>query len=229
MLDEQVVEMLRKPLDAERVITGSAGPLRGVRYLEGHDVIRTANEIFGFGRWQFEILQLPVMIEEGTQGQNQTFYQVWMVHGRLTVDGCLSVEDIGTNTRNGQGSNGLEMAIKGAVTDCLKRCFKMFGDQFGLVLYDKLGTSSSAHGVIEDVPEVPAEILALKSLLDTAKDKGIGLQWLILALGGPKMPDSASAQAWWKDNAQRCIGEKMAGGATVERLVSAAADAKASE
>jgi hypothetical protein len=29
------------------------------------------------------------------------------------------------------------MALAGSVTDCLKRCFRQLGDQFGLSLYDK--------------------------------------------------------------------------------------------
>jgi len=35
------------------------------------------------------------------------------------------------------------MAIKGCVTDALKRCLASFGEQFGLLLYDKKSKSSS--------------------------------------------------------------------------------------
>ena len=33
--------------------------------------------------------------------------------------------------------NALDTALSGAATDCLKRCFRQLGDQFGLSLYDK--------------------------------------------------------------------------------------------
>lgn len=127
---------LDAPLDPSRVRVGAVGPLDGVPYLDGEDVIRRANEIFGYGAWGFRVLGLPERIEAGTRGSG-TEYEVWAVAGELTVRGCEPVGDVGTNTRNGKGGEGLEMAFKGAATDCLKRCLVRYGDQFGLVLRDK--------------------------------------------------------------------------------------------
>lgn len=136
-LESDVKLALAQPLDPHRVTVGNSGPLRGIKYLEGEDVIRTANRIFGYGEWGFSLLSQPWVIEEGSQGSNHTKYQVWAAHGRLMVSGGGSFADVGTCVRQGDGSGGLEMAIKGAVTDCVKRCLRNYGDQFGLILYDK--------------------------------------------------------------------------------------------
>lgn len=136
-LESDVKLALAQPLDPHRVTVGNNGPLRGIKYLEGEDVIRTANRIFGYGGWSFELQSQPWVIEEGAQGTNHTKYQVWAAHGRLSVSEGGSFADVGTCVRQGEGSGGLEMAIKGAVTDCMKRCLRNYGDQFGLILYDK--------------------------------------------------------------------------------------------
>lgn len=149
----EAISALEGPLDPRRVSVGQSGPLNGIPYLEGHDVIRRANEIFGFGGWGFELVGQPVMVESAEQGNNKTPYQVWMATGRLMVTGGEVFADVGTCVRQGAGSGGLEMAIKGAVTDALKRCLYHYGDQFGLVLYDKETNGASlraeyqaAHG-----------------------------------------------------------------------------------
>ena len=136
-LESDVKLALAQPLDPHRVTVGRSGPLNGIKYLEGEDVIRTANRIFGYGEWGFELLSQPWVIEKSEQGNNATPYEVWAAHGRLSVSGGGSFADVGTCVRQGKGSGGLEMAIKGAVTDCVKRCLRNYGDQFGLILYDK--------------------------------------------------------------------------------------------
>lgn len=137
MLENDVLLELAQPLDPKRVTVGRSGPLNGIKYLEGEDVIRNANRIFGYGQWGFELLSQPWIVEKGEQGNNATSYEVWAAHGRLSVSEGGSFADVGTCVRQGKGSGGLEMAIKGAVTDCVKRCLRNYGDQFGLVLYDK--------------------------------------------------------------------------------------------
>lgn len=132
-LNESIHKELEKALDPSKISVMQGG----IRYLEAHDVIRTANEIFGFGGWGFELACQPWVVEAGVQGQKQTPYEVWAVLGKLTVEGCPPITDIGTNTRSGTGSAGLEMAIKGAASDAIKRCLRLYGDRFGLVLYDK--------------------------------------------------------------------------------------------
>lgn len=158
-LESEVKLQLAQPLDPHRVTVGQNGPLQGIKYLEGEDVIRTANRIFGYGEWGFELIGQPWAVEKGEQGTRNTLYEVWAAHGRLSVSGGGSFADVGTCVRSGAGSGGLEMAIKGAVTDCVKRCLRNYGDQFGLILYDKttdmagLAADFKAVAPTPDVPE----------------------------------------------------------------------------
>ena len=137
----EALAALAGPLDPRRVsVMPDGSPSAGVPYLEGHDVIQTANQIFGFGNWGFE-LTCPPWAERGTgkayQDKPGQPYTVWMALGRLTVRGGLTFSDIGSNLQSGPGGSATEMSVKGAATDALKRCLRLYGNQFGLVLYDK--------------------------------------------------------------------------------------------
>ncbi len=45
------IELLNQPLDAKRVKHRPGGGNTQLSYLEGHDVINMANQIFGYGQW----------------------------------------------------------------------------------------------------------------------------------------------------------------------------------
>lgn len=128
---------LDAPLDYRRVNAFESGPQKGIPYVEAYDCIYAANGIFGYGNWGYRALSIPMLVEAGTAAKSDTAQQTWGVLVELTVRGCLPICEIGLNTRSGAGASGLEMAVKGAVSDGLKRCLKTFGDQFGLVLYDR--------------------------------------------------------------------------------------------
>ena len=131
----ETLAKLGSPLDPQRVAIIPDGPAKGSPYLPGHDVIRTANELFGFGNWGFELIS-PPWAERG-ESKGGTPYTVWLAMGRVWIRGGLSFTDLGSNQQSGPGAAAVEMSIKGAVTDSLKRCLMHLGDQFGLVLYDK--------------------------------------------------------------------------------------------
>jgi len=131
----ETLAKLKAPLDPSRVATIPDGPAKGSPYLPGHDVIRTANELFGFGNWGFELVS-PPWAERG-ESKGGTLYVVWLAMGRVFLRGGYSFADLGSNQQSGPGAAAVEMSIKGAVTDSLKRCLMHLGDQFGLVLYDK--------------------------------------------------------------------------------------------
>ena len=182
-LESDVKLQLAQPLDPNRVTVGQNGPLRNIKYLEGEDVIRTANRIFGYGEWGFELIGQPWAVEKGEQGGNNTAYEVWAAHGRLSVSGGGSFADVGTCVRSGAGSGGLEMAIKGAVTDCVKRCLRNYGDQFGLILYDKTtdmaGLAADFKGAAP-APDVPDWVEPFNK---ERKAKGIGATEIATVIG----------------------------------------------
>lgn len=129
---DEITEALNAPLDPTLV---KIHPQTKARYLDGKHYIETANRIFGYGLWQFRILAAPTRASEGKR-KNDRYYALWTVMGELNAAGATFV-DVGTCEQNGEGPEATDMAMKGSVTDALKRCLRNFGDQFGLVLYDK--------------------------------------------------------------------------------------------
>lgn len=155
---EQILWRLRQPLDMNRVKRRQAPGQGTVPYLEGYDVIEAANDLFQF-RWSFDLLTEPHIMRWdklvtfydqrlkkkapvlGDDGKPVTeIAGIAYITGRITVelDGkAYSHADAGRCIFNGDTPEALDMAIAGAVTDCLKRCFRQLGEQFGNSLYDK--------------------------------------------------------------------------------------------
>ena len=131
----ETLAKLKAPLDPKRVLAIPDGPAKGSPYLPGYDVIETANAIFGYGNWGFELVS-PPWAERG-EGKDGKPYTVWLAMGRVYIRGGFTFTDLGSNQQSGPGAAAVEMSAKGAVTDSLKRCLMHYGDQFGLVLHDK--------------------------------------------------------------------------------------------
>jgi hypothetical protein len=126
-------------LDPSRIATRQGPGGRIFSYLEGAEVIDTANRIFGRGNWGYELIAMTV---EGT---------TYTAHIRLTVKGCLPFADIGISVAackpgDQPTPDAIETAKKGAVTDGVKRCLKNFGAAFGLTLYFKDPGAPAANG-----------------------------------------------------------------------------------
>ena len=149
---------LRQPLDMSRVKRRQAPGMGSVPYLEGYDVIDRANSIFGF-TWSFDLVGEPVIVRWQKKvliwnqqekrkvpsldaNGNVQVEEVGLVYitGKVTVDldGKLYCHaDLGRCVFTGDTPEALDMALAGSATDCLKRCFRQMGEQFGNSLYDK--------------------------------------------------------------------------------------------
>lgn len=138
-LTEEQVRQLKEALDESRVKQVSTGG-RSADYLETYDIIDAANRIFGFDGWSFELIDVSPMSAANRDGESRGV--LFVAKGKLTVGGVSRI-DVGTNDVSYRRDSGeatpdsFETAIKGAVSDCLKRCFRTFGNQFGNSLYDK--------------------------------------------------------------------------------------------
>ena len=143
VLASEVVEELRKPLDPNRIRRRQGrGGGQQYEYLAGHDAKRRANEIFGFGNWGAELIELreeaavPV-VKDGRDGWHIAYRAVC----RITVRDCLPFSDVGygDGVEYGPAANATarELAMKEAATDAMKRALTPWGDQFGLILYAK--------------------------------------------------------------------------------------------
>ena len=154
-LPKAIVERLREPLDVSRIKTRKAPGGGVVPYIEGHDAISQANEIFEFA-WSMEIVgpiqhiateprpkyeydkakkrRVPVTDEDG----NQVFEPTGLYFATVAITAYgVTHSDVGRCSHTGNTPEAHEMAIAGAVTDAMKRALRQFGDQFGNSLYDK--------------------------------------------------------------------------------------------
>ena len=173
--NETILDRLRQPLDMCRVKRRQAPGQGTVPYLEGFDVIEVANDIFNFC-WSFDLIsepqimrwdrvvtnydqrskkKMPVLAEDGkTVTENVGLVYVT---GRVMVemDGKAYYHaDAGRCIFTGDLPESLDTAIAGAVTDCLKRCFRQLGEQFGNSLYDKeIARHAGAKGSPGNEPE----------------------------------------------------------------------------
>lgn len=140
MFDKKQLDILNQELDSSRIKTREKGNI-SLSYIEGHDVIETANKVFGFGNWSYSISKLEHVSQEQNQNQNQVIcykaiVQV-LVHSENHTQE-VKREDVGFGTGVSKTlADSHENAGKEAVTDALKRALRSFGNQFGLSLYDK--------------------------------------------------------------------------------------------
>ncbi len=155
---EELIWRLRQPLDMSRVKRRQASGQGTVPYLEGFDVLEMANDLFEF-RWSFDLQgephilrwdklvtfydpharkKVPILGEDGKPVTEPV--GICYLSGQIRVELGEKVynhADVGRCIFNGDSPEALDMAIAGAATDCLKRCFRQLGHQFGLSLYDK--------------------------------------------------------------------------------------------
>lgn len=140
MFSQEQLQILNSELDSSRVKTREKGNIN-LSYLEGFDIIETANTVFGFGNWDYAISKLELVSSEINQNQNnavcyKAVVQVLVHNENHSKD--VSREDVGFGTGVAKGlSDAHEGAAKEAVTDALKRALRSFGNQFGNSLYSK--------------------------------------------------------------------------------------------
>lgn len=152
MFDDKQTRLLAGPLSPERVrpLEANGRPVlrdgKPVFYMEAWDLIEQANAIFGFGNWSretvsVEAIHAPVLRENENDARKTVVVASFWAKVRITVtDGLRSIVREGcgaaTSYQKTMGES-VEMAIKSAETDAMKRALMTFGNQFGLALYDK--------------------------------------------------------------------------------------------
>ncbi len=152
-LSPVVTQILSQPLDPNLVSQRRGRGGRVFDYLEGHVVIDQANKIFGFGSWGHELVgDVTLRRIESVDAKTGeiTVSQAYSAPVRVTVAGALPRTDIGVHPVTEDTQDGHDTAIKGAVTDGMKRAFRSFGGQFGNSLYGDQQANASAKP--EQVP-----------------------------------------------------------------------------
>src|SRR5574344_2526757 len=140
MFDKKQLDILNQELDSSRIKTREKGNI-SIFYIEGYQVIETANKVFGFGNWSYSISKLEQVSQEQNQNQNhvicyKAIVKVLIHSENHTQD--VNREDVGFGTGVAKTlADAHEGAAKEAVTDALKRAMRSFGNQFGNSLYKK--------------------------------------------------------------------------------------------
>ena len=144
-LSPAVAQALSQPLDPGLVSQRRGRAGRTFSYIEGHTVIDEANAIFGYGGWGYEILGDVTLreIENVDTGTGEMkLIRAYSAPVRVTVPGAPPRTDVGFHAVAEETPDGHETAVKGAVTDGLKRALRSFGDRFGNGLYGDPSTGS---------------------------------------------------------------------------------------
>ena len=137
-LSPTVTQALGQPLDPELVSQRKGRGGKYFDYLEGHAVIDQANLIFGYGGWGYELVENVTLRRIETVDAQTGEVKVSLGYSapvRVTVAGALPRTDLGVHPVTEETFDGHDTAMKGAVTDGLKRAFRGFGVQFGNGFY----------------------------------------------------------------------------------------------
>lgn len=149
MFSPEQIDRLRAPLDASRVKQRRQGG-RPISYLEGYDVIEAANEIFGFDGWCYAVQDVQ-FVRMHDVGFYQAIVRVRVGDVERTDVGCCDVAVSRDKGIDSASADAFGTAVKGAVTDGLKRALRTFGNQFGNSLYD---SDDPAHAAAADGPQM---------------------------------------------------------------------------
>jgi len=144
---------LKEPLKAERIHYRKGPKGMELKYIKGDDAIGRANDIFGYGKWGYRVVNREHKVVEDRQKGPIDVYMCdieLFVAGALfpfSGDGMAAVNDPYTVEMH-------DMARHAAETDAVKRALRYYGDQFGLSLYDKDDYVDIGDGVLEKVGNV---------------------------------------------------------------------------
>jgi DNA recombination protein Rad52 len=178
---KQIAE-LDAPLSREVVKSREQGG-RNVSYVESWHVIAECNRIFGFGGWSSETLEVKCVSEKDRRiGKTPTFegYPGFGVTYTARVRISIAFDDDGRPLiREGLGAgHGIdrdlgqahESAIKEAESDAQKRALRMFGNTFGLALYDKTQANVIDEGEASRKRYIEACKAAIAEFKDNDRD-----------------------------------------------------------
>ena len=157
MFNDQQTKALSSELSADRIKVRDKANIK-LSYLEGFDIIDTANSIFGFGGWAYTISSLEQVSQEVNANQNVVVCYKAIVKVDvydINHSTMISRQDVGFGTGVARNlADAHENSAKEAVTDALKRSLRSFGNQFGNSLYDK--SKSISQNTPSNMPNAPA-------------------------------------------------------------------------
>jgi len=161
MFNDKQNQVLSYELDSSRIKSRQKGNI-SLSYLEGFDIIETANKIFGHGNWDYTITALEQVSQELNSNQNHIIcYKaiINVVVHDLSHSKLVSREDVGFGSGIAKTlADAHEGGAKEAVTDAIKRTLRSFGNQFGNSLYDKSRQHSNNQQTTTQPYQQPAQL-----------------------------------------------------------------------
>ena len=158
MFNDQQTKALQSELSTDRIKVRDKANIK-LSYLEGFDIIDTANNIFGYGNWAYTISSLEQVSQEVNANQNVVVcYKAIVKVDVYDIDHntMISRQDVGFGTGVARSlADAHENSAKEAVTDALKRSLRSFGNQFGNSLYDK-SKIVAQNNAPSNIPNAPA-------------------------------------------------------------------------
>ena len=158
MFNDQQTKALSSELSTDRIKVRDKANIK-LSYLEGFDIIDTANNIFGYGNWAYTISSLEQVSQEVNANQNVVVcYKAIVKVDVYDIDHStmISRQDVGFGTGVARSlADAHENSAKEAVTDALKRSLRSFGNQFGNSLYDK-SKIVAQNNAPSNIPNAPA-------------------------------------------------------------------------
>lgn len=138
-------DALMRPLNASRVAKRKQAGMQ-LSYVEAWDVKAHLTRIFGFCNWDSVVSDVHLVGADQVDGKWTICYQATVTITIRDENGqhlCTHAEAaVGTSTQGRKGE-ALDMALKTAESDALKRACINLGTQFGLSLYN--------NGSLQDV------------------------------------------------------------------------------
>ena len=163
-LPPAVTRELICPLDPALVSQRRGRGGKTFSYIEGHVAIAIANSIFGFGGWGYELAG-EVTLREIETVDSQTgevrCTRAYSAPVRVTVPGAPPRTDVGFHAVTDETAEGHETAVKGAVTDGMKRALRSYGDRFGNGLYGEHPVAVSTGSADSLTPSLRATLVRL--------------------------------------------------------------------
>ena len=164
-------------------------------YIEAFRVIDQANRIFGYSGWgqRLEFVHLIEIdiVARGGEIKTAKGYQASVL---VEVNGFPPRSDLGFHPVENETLEGHDTAMKGAVSDAMKRAFRTFGPQFGNDLYAKGAREQSPSQGRQRPAQGPARQSPIEQFWEAVKNVGGTRENVADLVGGD--PSQAAIQAY---------------------------------
>ncbi len=193
-LPPAVVRQLESPIDPALVSQRKGRGGKTFSYIEGHVAIAEANRVFGFGGWGYELAGDITLREIETVDPRTgevTCTRAYSAPVRVTVPGAPPRTDVGFHAVTDETADGHETAVKGAVTDGMKRALRSFGDRLGNGLYGEHPASGRSGSADSLTPSLRATLVRLGVMQGFGEDQ---VRAAVKAKTGRDLDEATAAQ-----------------------------------